>query len=69
MIDNMNGVMANECENVGDDEAEGDVICGGREPEGLALPKDSEVISRVIDPKLPRRQKFMHNSTHSQCRN
>ncbi len=68
--DNVNDVMANECESDGDDEAEGNVIHGGEDPERLVLPKESEVIRKVIDPKLPSATEVaMHNLTHLPYRN
>ena len=70
MSDNENDVMANECDSDGDDEQEGNVIRGGEDPERLVLPRDNEVIRKVIDPKLPSKMEIdMYNLTHLPYRN
>ena len=54
----------------GDNEQEGNVIRGGEDPERLVLPRDNEVIRKVIDPKLPSTMEIdMHNLTHLPYRN
>ena len=63
-------IMASGHDSDGDDENESGVIYGGEDPERLALPKEHDVIRKVIDPKLPTQKEIDdHNLTHLPYRN
>ena len=59
-------LMANEKDSDADDEEGIDEHKAGVEPERIALPKDSDHIKKVVDPKLPSKEEVEHhNLNHS----